>query len=174
VVPDTLAAVMKSLLSTDFTKSLVTRAKTEEIPSPIARIPENNDEPRAAIINIASKSVGNAINVSRNDVKRSSHFPRAKPAMIPIDPPTSMPINTAKNPTSMAIRAPIMTRESWSRPKVSVPRKCLQLGELSLPPDMSSSLKGVHVSEMMATKKKKATRIDPLSSFELREIGLIM
>ena len=58
--------------------------------------------------------------------------------------PIPMPMPTAITPTRMEVTAPVITRESRSRPKWSVPKRCALVGPCSRPVmDISSGSRGV-------------------------------
>jgi hypothetical protein len=130
----------------------------------MAKIAEILEAPLAVTINIARRRVGKAIKISKKDERKSSLLPRAKPARIPIGAPTKRPIITADKPTTTAIREPSRTRESSSRPKVSVPSQWLQEGGLSRPPLIFARLYGVQRRDIRATAKIAPTIIPPAST----------
>ena len=76
----------------------------------------------------ASSSAGKASSTSMAPISRVSMRPLKKPEISPTVPPMISPSRMAETPTVSDTWAPWMIRESWSRPRSSVPSQYWLLG----------------------------------------------
>ncbi len=80
---------------------------------------------------MASSSVGKAKMASMISVMMRSSQPPKKPEMSPSTTPMKSENATDSRTTSIAVRAPHMTRDSTSNSRPSVPNQCWWLGGAS-------------------------------------------
>ncbi len=110
----------------------VTRAKTGTLKMPIAIIALTAPGPKIAVMITAVRSAGKAKARSVIRITKPSTIPPRAAAKAPSGMPTPAPTNTAMIETAIELRAPTMIMEKTSRPKLSVPKKCVRLGPCSL------------------------------------------
>ena len=83
--------------------------------------------PKTTEISNANRIAGNASCTSTMRIRNLSHQPSRQPASsphrVPINADAGMHVTTTSNDT----RAPYMTRDRMSRPRLSVPSGCAQL-----------------------------------------------
>src|SRR5262245_42528353 len=89
--------------------------------------PAPSTAPRAS----ASTRGGNDRTASISRITSPSARPPAYPAARPSSPPAARAMATEAKPATSEMRVPQITRESTSRPTLSVPRGCAQLGRSS-------------------------------------------
>ena len=87
-------------------------------------------EPITIIISTMYISEGRPISISTIRIIIISTRPPAKPAIPPYKTPMHRLIIAATTPTVSDMRAPYSTRTSMSRPNLSVPKGCAQLGPI--------------------------------------------
>src|SRR5262245_16284596 len=86
--------------------------------------PAPSTAPRAR----ASTSGGNESTASISRISDASARPPAQPAASPSSPPATTAIATEPSPAMSDTRVPQITRDSTSRPTLSVPSRCARLG----------------------------------------------
>ncbi len=90
--------------------------------SPIVTIRVVTEVPRLAITAIRKMIPGMARNASMKRLTISSNQPRKYPSMRPIAVPATVASSVAAGAISIVLREPASTRESTSRPMLSVPK----------------------------------------------------
>src|SRR5579875_274069 len=98
------------------------RALTGSRASAMAKDTFTRLAPKPAATTSANRMPGKDIKTSTRRWIIMSTTPPIYPASIPIRAPTRVPIDTERTPAISDVRAPYITRESISLPKLSVPK----------------------------------------------------
>src|SRR5450755_1622217 len=117
-----------------------------------------------AVSMIAESSAGNAKVKSEKRITASSTQPRRADASRPSATPKPMPMPTAMRPTAIELRAPTISSETTSRPRLSVPSQWLAPGSSRrCGTSISVAECGVQTVESAAVAIRSSTSAPPMA-----------